>query len=366
MSVKTRPSGALGASIMLVVCLLGLALFAAPSRASSVWWGLSSQARPTNLAPGSQGVVVAAASNIGDAVATGPVTITDRLPAGLTLAGSKSVAFRVRSFSLAGQEDLGPKGAFSSLHLCAVAAQTVSCTYPDREELEALGVSNPENTGFEPLRPYFGRLEMRITVNVSPKAPLGRVQNEIAVSGGTGGTASARRPLEVSEEEAPFGVEDYEVRLEEEGGAPDTQAGSHPFQLTNVTNFNQGPEAKAEEVEPVAQPRDLSYKLPPGMLGNATALPRCTAAQFAKQDTRCGWIRKRRHRDLLPVRHPDRRRYEHLFHNGRHRTASSPKSCRSSTSSPKPANRLVSASWPAWCRSPWRRPCAAATAKTTA
>ncbi|HEV7936647.1 MAG TPA: hypothetical protein VGP18_01315 [Solirubrobacteraceae bacterium] len=285
MSVKRiQFSAALGVLVLAAALSLGSATFAAPAQATSPWWGLTSTSRPTNLAPGSQGVVVATAANLGDANASGPVTITDRLPAGLTVANARAVGFRSRSFSVTGTNDLGPKGAYASLDLCAVAAQEVSCTYRDSEELEALGAPPAEVAEFGRLRPYVGHLEMRITVNVSSEAPIGKLQNEVSVSGGGGRPGSVRRPLEISEEAAPFGIEDFELRPEAEGGAPDAQAGSHPFQLTNVLDFTQTAEGTGEEVEPVELPRDLTFALPPGVLGNSTAVARCTASQFSKQD----------------------------------------------------------------------------------
>jgi hypothetical protein len=284
MSVKTRLSGVLGAVFLTAVLSLAPALLVAPVQAATPWWGLTSAARPTNLVPGSQDVVVATAADLGDADASGPVTITDRLPAGVTIANVKAVGFRSRVFGVVGVNDLGPKSPYASLHLCTVATREVSCTYRDSQELEALGAPPALVSEFVPLRPYFGRLEMRITVEVASETVVGELQNEVAVSGGGGPANSVRRPLEISEEPAPFGVEDFELRPEAEGGVPATQAGSHPFQLTNVVNFTQGPEGKAEEVEPVQQARDLTFKLPSGMLGNINALPRCTAAQFAIQD----------------------------------------------------------------------------------
>jgi hypothetical protein len=81
-----------------------------------------------------------------------------------------------------------------------------------------------------------------------------------------------------------FGVEDLGLLAEEEGGLPDTQAGSHPFQLTNTLTLNQqGATTKGGsnyEVNPVALARDLNVRLPPGLIGNPTPIPRCTLGQF--------------------------------------------------------------------------------------
>jgi hypothetical protein len=58
----------------------------------------------------------------------------------------------------------------------------------------------------------------------------------------------------------------------------DTQAGSHPFQLTTTLDFNQSPQ---EEALPAgAMAKDLRFDLPPGFVGNPTPFPQCTDAQF--------------------------------------------------------------------------------------
>ncbi len=281
----TRRGGALRAAVVAcaVVAACVSSVFVGQAQAAYPWWGLSSVSRPTALAPGSEGVVIAAAANLGDGEATGPVTLTDRLPADVTVAGPTAIEVVSTAFSR-GKVDFGPDGHYASLHLCTVTGQEVSCTYRDAEELEARGASHALVAEFERLRPFVGHLEIRIKIEVSAEASVGALTNEVAASGGGGPANVVRRPLMVSEEEQRFGIEDYELRPEAEGGAPDTQAGSHPFQLTTITNLNEGAETNKHAVGPVQLVRDLHFKLPAGLLGNITALPRCTPAQFSTPD----------------------------------------------------------------------------------
>ena len=83
---------------------------------------------------------------------------------------------------------------------------------------------------------------------------------------------------------------------EEEGGAPDTQAGSHPFQLTTTlaSNTNTVPiegyvDSGIREIRPEVQPldftKDLRFNLPPGLVGNPTPLPKCTMYVFIQETT---------------------------------------------------------------------------------
>jgi hypothetical protein len=61
-----------------------------------------------------------------------------------------------------------------------------------------------------------------------------------------------------------------------EGGAePATLAGSHPYSLITEVNFNKAGDFSDGDL------RDLTYDLPPGLIENPTAVPRCGAAQFA-------------------------------------------------------------------------------------
>jgi hypothetical protein len=102
--------------------------------------------------------------------------------------------------------------------------------------------------------------------------------------------ASLSRAITLKEAPAPaFGVEDYELTGEEEGGASATQAAKHPFQLTTTIALNQGADARPPQnftnkpsVNPIALPKDLYFNWPPGLIGNPRAFPQCTDAQFYK------------------------------------------------------------------------------------
>jgi hypothetical protein len=186
--------------------------------------------------------VVVTAANLGDANATGPVTVTDKLPVGLRAAGIEASA-GASSFT-------GTRGPVSC------SSTTLSCTF-------ASGTLPP-----------YDQIEVRVGVVVEGSAGPGEV-NEATVSGGGAASASIRRGVSVSETATPFGVENFELAPEEEGGAVDTQAGSHPFQLTTSLALNEvgGP-------DPAALPKDLAFKWPAGLVGNPSPFPKCTLGRF--------------------------------------------------------------------------------------
>ncbi len=84
-----------------------------------------------------------------------------------------------------------------------------------------------------------------------------------------------------------FGVRKFEVSFLNEDGSPDTQAGSHPYELVNNIEFNSHflrKESNADSPyvqEPDGALKDLFVDLPPGVVGdpNATA-KKCTLAEL--------------------------------------------------------------------------------------
>jgi hypothetical protein len=187
-----------------------------------------------------QNQVVVIAENLGDAEVDGasiPVTIADKVPPGM-------VVTSVEGFT--NQSTKVPLG-------CSLAS--LSCAFA------------------ESLAPYE---TLEIVVSVKPEGALSGEDNEATILGGGAPRASVKQSVAVSDEPVPFGVESYGLTLESEGGAPETQAGSHPFQLTSTLALNQTVNA----TRPPAPAKDLRFDLPPGLIGNPTVLPQCTDLEF--------------------------------------------------------------------------------------
>src|SRR6476469_64335 len=86
----------------------------------------------------------------------------------------------------------------------------------------------------------------------------------------------------VASARAEFGLADPDVTFTSESGAPSMQAGSHPFATTVSFDLNRIQTEKG--VYPDERPKDVIAELPPGFIGNPTATPRCSSADFATID----------------------------------------------------------------------------------
>jgi hypothetical protein len=254
----------LAALCSLVVALLATLLIVSvsPALAAEVpvaHWTLESFAAPTNLPLKGEGKIDVVAADLGAAEVDGeaqPITITDTLPAGLEVIAS----------------DL-PKGE----GVPALTTGGFSCVEPSVHEVICT---------FPRKLPSYGQLDVNIPVDVNV-AGASELDNQVTVSGGELSSASLRRAVAVNGEPTAFGVERDALAPENADGTPDTQAGSHPFQLTSTFDLNRTLKAGTEEpTEPSAPAlaKELRFKLPPGLIGNPTVIPQCSGEDFAASE----------------------------------------------------------------------------------
>jgi hypothetical protein len=230
--------------LMMVVCLSVCALASGSASAASPWWHVTSGAEPTDLPPGGEGTLVVAVTNLGDAAAEGatsPIRIVDALPSGLTASTIKANVIKTTNNKLV------PITCSLVLYSCETNETITTGTV----------------------------IEMLIKVKVSAEDASGQ-SNGVSVSGGQAPSISISRPVLVGES-TPFGVQENEFSLEEEGGQPPVQAGSHPFQVTSTIMLNRNAKGL-----PASLAKDVSVELPAGMVGNPAVTPKCTIGQFLK------------------------------------------------------------------------------------
>jgi len=206
---------------------------------------VAAQARP-------DGQIYVTAANLGDASTSGEVTVTATVPAGLEAVSVHGLAGDGVEVGQAGND--GPVA-------CTLGSSSV-CSFNGN------------------LRPYH---QIEVSVDVVVKGAHSGEPTQGSVSGGGPAPVSTAVQITVSGEPTPFGVSEYAIAPEEEGGMTSRQAGSHPFQLTTTLALNQAISYTKDRGElPVSAelPKDLRFNLPPGLIGNPTPFPQCTIKDF--------------------------------------------------------------------------------------
>jgi hypothetical protein len=186
----------------------------------------------------SRDLYVLTAVNAGSRSSEGEVTITDKLPAGVVVT----------------EAAVGQSGGECAL-------RPLKCTYNG-----------------EPIQPG-GALVVTLHVAVVSPSVTGPLANEATVSGGGGAPASVSESNPVNVGPAAFGIEQVDFEAVGPDGAPDAQAGDHPYGVTTTidlnTVFNTGLEDPRTHFRPAQEVRDTVVELPLGFVGDPLAAERC-------------------------------------------------------------------------------------------
>jgi hypothetical protein len=265
---------ALIAAIFAFSALAASSAVAAPSEEA---WSVEMKA-PTYFVSGKGSAYAIEATNRTSVAAAGGVTITDTLPAGVEVS---SVQLHFSAFG-EGFPDIEP-----FFHLCETAGLQLTCKVP-----------------FTIQPGQFVRVAVNVKTPVS--APEGPVTSSAVVEGGGIASASASSQFTISSHPS-FGfvsatlqptagtrvvvlqpalgsAQEFVEIINEPYKRPFTQAGGHPWALTNTFEFTtettKGEANIAGEIflEPIHDAKDIVNLLPPGVLGDPLAVPRCSLA----------------------------------------------------------------------------------------
>jgi hypothetical protein len=270
----------------LLAMLVSLAVAVEAAQANSApapGWEITSRLEPTPIAPGHEGVVVVEVYNTGAGASTGPVTLTDVLPPGLEAIRSGPLTefgeisqeeVEEREGTYARKEKEQSEGEVTTPQVeprawaCKGTAVVTCTTVPGYE-----GVERPLDPG------YRGR----IGIEVRAVGADGVERNHVAVGGG--GAASAAEttdPFTISSATPSFGLNgEFDSWLSTAAGMTDTQAGSHPFDLTLSFGLN----INSETERAAGALRDIKIALPPGIVGDPHATALCTRQELLSAAT---------------------------------------------------------------------------------
>lgn len=268
MSVASNSRAWVATTVTLFV-LAALAVVSASAQADTPGpgWYLTGRTYPTNLPPGGEGKLVIDVFNVGEMGSSGPITFTDILPEGVTATEAGNELWLCTG-----------NGPGAAPHVSGATA--ITCTN-NAEQMPSFagggghpnGVSGPNH---DP--------EVPIEVKVAPGASEGVVRNRATIVGGGASTpASTEDPIEIGARAPSYGYSGWSVWYSNADGTLDTQAGSHPYEAT--FNFDMNTVKREGEAKSAGgEFRNLTVDLPPGLVGNPTAVPQCTRQQLVAED----------------------------------------------------------------------------------
>jgi hypothetical protein len=277
MRAKSTPAHGVPAIAIVLAVLFG-AFWAAPALAAEgPGWELNARQYPSSLAPGHHGSFQIEVFNVGAGSSAGPVTVTDTLPPGVKAldAGELESGLYGHTETLnIGHEGWECTGNGNGPPPSVAGASVVKCVN-NSELVGGAGNTSPKGKG---------NAQVIIAVEAEPGTPEttdGSVKNEVTVAGGQApAAASTTVPVIISKNPVPFGLPSFNVWFSNADGTVDTQAGSHPysaaFSFAVPTNLNSEGALNNEGIEP----RNIEVELPPGLIGDPTAVPQCSHTEF--------------------------------------------------------------------------------------
>jgi hypothetical protein len=242
--------------------LSALALAGAATASAAPVWNLEIQHNETNFPPGGTGELWFEITNVGDTNSSGPITVTISLPNGMT-----------REFAGASPVPQAPVQLVDWDCPGGPGQTTIVCTTTD---------SIPRHS------PLYNLL---VSVNVAPGASGERFASAKVKGGGASAEASAFERIHIDEARSPFGIVEDSWKADfyrADGLTPVREAGAHPnlatFAFDITSNFEGEIHSDARRKVPAGSLRDVTVGLPPGFIGNPTAVGECAAAALLTQD----------------------------------------------------------------------------------
>jgi hypothetical protein len=246
---------------LLAVCALVFS-GAAQAEIAAPGWDAVTSTVPTNLPPGGNGIVEIDLYNVGASSSSGTVTVTDVLPPRVTA---------VEAFGLGNFGNVESQGSqATNFWTCAIAAtdkRLVTCT-----RTSPIAPGGTTNLGGE-------MRTDRLGIPVTVAAGGSEVEsNHVTITGGGALTStSLSSPVVLSSSVPAFGLANFDAWFSNANGTIDTQAGSHPYELTVSFNMNDYYENPDHE-------RNIIVNTPPGIVGDPTAIPQCTRQAFDNEE----------------------------------------------------------------------------------
>jgi hypothetical protein len=246
--ILTRPSRLRRAAALALFALPAVALpTAAGAAVPGPAWNIAVHTSPTYFSTANNGknFYVIELTNVGAKDTDGsPVTVTDNLPAGLTLDPDPEVTTFHADYGGVLCEEGPPATCTASLVLIGTQVQIF------------------------------------IPVDVAPDAPP-TVTNQVTVSGGGAASVSRDTSTTIGSETPPFAFGNFETSLLDSSGAEEARAGAHPYQMRIGARVNTAFTGEVGGPPPVENPRNITANLPHGLVLNPHGTNvRCTEVQL--------------------------------------------------------------------------------------
>ena len=234
---------------VLLAAVVASFLAAPASAAAAPVWEIEAAWAPAHLPPGGAGFFYGEIKNRGDA-SSSAVTVTTTLPAGVTATDADGGVVHGAGSNPVAWTCLG------------TGTSTVTCSTTDpivRRQAQ----------------------DVQIAVQVAPGLSGTQSVTMTADGGGASAPATTVREFTVSGTPAGFGIMSgsLELPMLRENGDVADRAGEHPASFTTRLDFNRRLDTR-DRPTPDEQAREVQVDLPPGFVGDPTAVPRCPFQQL--------------------------------------------------------------------------------------